>query len=105
MAQSINESSTAITQGVRVDVRCRYLEHQSQPVGRRYTFAYRVQILNASNVAIQLLSRRWIISDSNGKVKEITGAGVVGEQPIIQPGEIYSYESSAMLETSNGVMR
>jgi ApaG protein len=105
MAQSINDSSTATTHGVRVDVRCRYLDHQSQPVGRRYTFAYRIQILNESNVAVQLLSRRWIITDSNGKVKEITGAGVVGEQPMIHPGEIYTYESSAMLETSNGVMR
>lgn len=105
MAQSITESSTAITHGVRVEVRCRYHEHQSQPVGRRFTFAYRVRIRNESNVAVQLLSRRWIIADSNGKVKEVTGAGVVGEQPIIQPGEIYTYESSAMLETSNGVMK
>ena len=105
MAQSISDTSTATTHGVRVDVRCRYREHQSQPVGRRFTFAYRVRIINESNVAVQLLSRRWIITDSNGKVKEITGAGVVGEQPIIHPGEIYTYESSAILETSNGVMR
>ena len=100
MAHSISDSSTATTHGVRVDVRCRYHEHQSQPVGRRFAFAYRVRIVNESDVAVQLLSRRWIISDSNGKVKEITGAGVVGEQPIIHPGEIYTYESSAMLEAS-----
>lgn len=105
MSQSIRETSTATTHGVRVDVRCRYLETQSQPVARRYTFAYRIRIQNESNVRVQLLSRRWVITDSNGKVKEITGAGVVGEQPIIYPGETYTYESSAMLETSNGVMR
>jgi ApaG protein len=105
MAQTIGETSTATTHGVRVDVRCRYIENQSQPVGKRYVFAYRIRIMNESNVSVQLLSRRWIITDSNGKVKEITGAGVVGEQPIIHPGETYTYESSAMLETSNGVMK
>ena len=105
MTESIRETSTATTHDVRVDVRCSYLDNQSQPVARRYVFAYRIRIQNESNVRVQLLSRRWVITDSNGKVKEITGAGVVGEQPIIYPGETYTYESSAMLETSNGVMR
>lgn len=105
MAQSIRENSTAITHGVRVDVHCRYRRELSQPIGRRYAFAYRVRIHNASSASVQLLSRSWIIVDANGKTKEVIAAGVVGEQPIIHPGESYSYESNAMLPTSNGVMR
>lgn len=105
MAQHISETSTAITHGIRVDVRCRYSQSLSRPLQERYTFAYRVRIRNDSNVPVQLLSRRWVITDANGKVKEITGGGVVGEQPIIQPGESFSYESNTLLMTSNGVMR
>jgi ApaG protein len=105
MAQSIRQSSTAITSGVRVDVSCRYLASQSQPVNGRYTFSYRVRIHNTSNACIQLLSRSWVIVDANGKVKEVTGAGGLGGQPIINPGETFTYESNATLPTTNGFMR
>lgn len=105
MAQNIRENSTAITHGVRVDVRCRYLQSHSRPISRLFAFGYRVRIHNASRGAVQLLSRSWVIVDANGNVKEVMGAGVVGAQPIIHPGETFTYESSALLPTSNGVMR
>jgi ApaG protein len=104
MAQSIRESSTAITSGVRVDVACRYLAGQSQPVNRQYTFSYRVRIHNASDVSVQVLSRSWVIVDATGKVKEVTTAGG-STQPIINPGETFTFESNATLPTTNGFMR
>jgi ApaG protein len=101
----IRETSTAVTQGIRVDVRCHYLAEQSMPIAQRYAFVYTVSIRNESLVSVQLLARRWCITDSAGKRQEVTGAGVVGEQPIIHPGQSYQYTSSAVIATSNGEMR
>lgn len=105
MSQVIRESSTAVTQGIRVEVRCRYLPNESMPLARRYAFAYTVLIHNESSVSVQLLARRWRITDATGRVQEVVGAGVVGEQPIIHPGQSFQYTSSALIETSNGEMR
>lgn len=82
-----------------------FLEEQSNPDRDRYVFAYTVQVLNQGNIAAKLLSRHWIITDANGKVEEVRGAGVVGEQPYLQPGEGFQYTSGTILETAVGSMK
>jgi len=101
----IRETSTAVTHGIRIDVSSRYLPDQSRPRLARYAFAYTVRIRNEGNVSVQLLGRRWLITDAKGKVQEVQGAGVVGEQPILHPGQTFEYSSSAVIETSLGEMR
>ncbi|GIX33070.1 MAG: protein ApaG [Lysobacterales bacterium] len=88
---------------VRVD--SRYLPDQSDPRENRYVFAYTVRLLNTGRIAAQLLRRHWIIVDGNGKVQEVRGEGVVGEQPRLEPGQRYEYTSGAVLETAVGSMR
>lgn len=88
---------------VRVD--SRYLPDQSDPRENRYVFAYTVRLLNTGRIAAQLLRRHWIIVDGNGKVQEVRGEGVVGEQPRLEPGQGYQYTSGAVLETAVGSMR
>lgn len=90
---------------IQVDVQSRFVDEQSAPADNRYVFAYTVQIANVGNVPARLLSRHWIITDANGKVQEVRGDGVVGEQPWLRPGENFRYTSGAVLETSVGVMR
>jgi ApaG protein len=87
-----------------IDVATRYLDEQSEPEQDRYVFAYTVRIRNAGKVAARLLGRHWIITDANGNVREVTGEGVVGEQPWLRPGEDFSYTSGAVLETHLGTM-
>ncbi len=82
-----------------------FLEEQSNPDRDRYVFAYTVQVLNQGNIAAKLLSRHWIITDANGKVEEVRGDGVVGEQPYLRPGEGFQYTSGAILETAVGSMK
>ena len=88
-----------------VDVESRYLDEQSDPARERYVFSYTVHIRNTGGVAAQLLDRHWVITDGNGKVEEVRGEGVVGEQPHLQPGEQFRYTSGAVLETDLGTMQ
>ncbi|MBP6626280.1 MAG: Co2+/Mg2+ efflux protein ApaG [Arenimonas sp.] len=90
---------------IEVAVATRFLDDQSVPEDDRYVFAYTVRIRNIGHVPAQLLSRHWLITDANGKVQEVRGDGVVGEQPRIEPGEHYEYTSGAVLETELGTMR
>jgi len=90
---------------IEVVVATRYLDDQSVPEDDRYVFAYTIRIQNIGRVPAQLVSRHWIITDANGKVQEVQGEGVVGEQPWLQPGEHFEYTSGAVLETSLGTMR
>ena len=90
---------------IEVQVAARFLDEQSRPADNRYVFAYTIKIRNLGEITAQLLSRHWIITDGNGKVQEVTGDGVVGEQPRMRPGENYEYTSGAVLETSVGTMR
>ena len=90
---------------IEVLVATRFLDEQSRPSDNRYVFAYTITIRNLGDVTAQLLSRHWIITDGNGKVQEVTGDGVVGEQPRMRPGEDFEYTSGAVLETSVGTMR
>lgn len=82
-----------------------FLDEQSAPDTGRYVFAYTVRIHNRGNVAARLLGRRWLITDGNGKIEEVQGEGVVGEQPWLRPGEGFEYTSGAVLQTDTGVMR
>jgi len=90
---------------IDIDVATRFLEDQSAPEEDRYVFAYTIRIRNRGQVPAQLLGRHWIITDANGKVQEVNGEGVVGEQPHLRPGEDFRYTSGAVLETPLGTMR
>ncbi|MAT66382.1 MAG: Co2+/Mg2+ efflux protein ApaG [Gammaproteobacteria bacterium] len=90
---------------IEVEVQTSYIEEQSSPEDNRYVFAYTITIHNTGSVAAKLLTRHWIITDSNGKTQEVRGEGVVGEQPHLTPGERFQYTSGTMIETSVGSMR
>ncbi len=90
---------------IKVQVVTRYIDDQSEPDSDRYVFAYTITISNEGDVAAKLISRHWIITDANGKVQEVSGDGVVGEQPHLQPGEEFRYSSGAVLETPVGAMQ
>jgi ApaG protein len=98
-------TSSATTNGVLVQVQSQYLEDQSQPAARRFVFAYEITITNNGSEVVQLQSRHWIITDGLGEVEEVKGPGVVGEQPVLGPGESFRYQSGAVLPTARGTMR
>ena len=83
----------------------RFLAEQSDPEANRYVFAYTITLENIGSMAARLISRHWLITDSDGKEQEVRGLGVVGEQPLLQPGESFQYTSGCQLETPVGVMR
>lgn len=89
---------------IQVNVETTYVENQSAPEQQRYVFAYTITIRNTGAMPAKLLTRHWIITDSNGKVQEVRGDGVVGEQPHLQPGEAFKYTSGTLLETAVGSM-
>ncbi|ANB17620.1 Co2+/Mg2+ efflux protein ApaG [Dokdonella koreensis] len=89
---------------IDVTVAARFLDEQSVPAENRYVFAYTITIANNGSVPARLISRHWIITDGNGKVSEVRGEGVVGEQPWMRPGDDYSYTSGAVIETALGTM-
>ena len=88
-----------------IQVQTRFLIEQSAPESDRYVFSYTIRIANEGTVAARLVSRHWIITDANGKVEEVRGDGVVGEQPWLRPGQDFHYTSGAVLETPVGTMR
>ncbi len=91
-------------QNIHVVVASRYLEDQSLPERNRFVFAYTIHMENRGNIAARLLTRHWIITDSEGKTEEVRGQGVVGEHPHLQPGESFQYTSGAILQTPVGSM-
>lgn len=90
---------------IRVDVETNYVEEQSDPKERRFVFAYTITLRNEGPLPAKLLTRHWIITDANGKVQEVRGDGVVGEQPRLKPGQGFRYSSGTMLETPVGAMQ
>ncbi|MEW6292412.1 MAG: Co2+/Mg2+ efflux protein ApaG [Pseudomonadota bacterium] len=90
---------------IEVTVETQYLPDQSDPGEERYFFAYRIHITNVGTVAAQLVSRHWMITDAEGKVEEVRGLGVVGNQPLLQPGESFEYSSGCPLPTPVGTMK
>jgi ApaG protein len=97
--------SAAITNGVRVTVSTVYVPSQSAPTAHRYVFAYTIRIANEGVQTVQLKSRHWIITHGTGKIEEVRGPGVVGQQPVLKPGEHFEYTSGCVLETPRGTMR
>lgn len=98
-------SSQATTSGIRVEVEARYVPERSQPDEEKWFFAYRVRITNHAEETVQLVSRHWIISDANGRREEVRGPGVVGQQPVLEPGQTFEYTSFCPLGTSFGTMQ
>ena len=94
----------AQTHGVVVRVRPTYLDGQSDPTGGRWVWAYEVEIRNQRDTAIQLLTRHWVSTDALGRVEEVNGPGVVGEQPVIAPNQTHRYTSGCPLGTASGCM-
>ena len=94
-----------ITREIRVTVRPFFLEDQSSPDEMHFVWAYHVRIENQGPQTVQLRNRYWRITDSMGRIQEVRGAGVVGEQPVLRPGESFQYTSGCPLKTSTGVMR
>jgi ApaG protein len=92
------------THSVKVTVVPQYLEQQSTPADSHYVWAYHVRIENVGGDTVQLLARHWRITDSNGGTHEVVGEGVVGEQPVLGPGEKFEYTSGTPLATPSGIM-
>jgi ApaG protein len=105
IAQNPRMSKARDRHQFEVNVATRFLDDQSEPRENRFVFAYTVTIANRGEVPARLVARHWIITDANGKVQEVRGEGVVGEQPWMRPGDDFQYTSGAVLETAVGTMR
>jgi len=97
-------SYEAVTRGVRVTVRPTFLEDQSEPDENRFVWAYTIVIENRGEQTVRLRTRHWRITDSTGNTQEVKGPGVVGEQPLLHPGDSFEYTSGAPLPTPTGFM-
>ena len=97
--------SVATTRGIVVEVESSYIPDRSDPMRSRWFFAYRIRIANQGDSVVQLVSRHWIITDAHGRVEEVKGSGVVGQQPVLEPGETFEYTSFCPLSTPFGTMR
>jgi ApaG protein len=105
--QQTNHASTseAVTNSVRVEVESQYAPEHSRPFQNHWFFYYTIRITNEGDETVQLLSRHWIATDATGRTEEVRGEGVVGEQPVLAPGETFQYTSGWPLKTSTGVLR
>ncbi len=97
-------TSEAVTRSVRVRVEAKYSPERSNPKSQQWFFLYTVTIANEGDETVQLMTRHWIITDGNSGVEEVNGPGVVGEQPVLHPGESYTYTSGCRLPTPFGMM-
>jgi ApaG protein len=100
----MTEEFSKTTRGIRVTVRSFYLADQSKPDEGQFVWAYRVKIENKGHDTVQLLRRTWHITDANGRTQRVHGPGVIGQQPVIEPGESFEYTSGTPLETGSGYM-
>jgi len=91
--------------GITVQTKASFLADQSDPAKSQYVFSYTINITNTGDVSVQLVSRHWVITDADHKVQEVRGAGVVGKQPHLKPGESFEYTSGASIPTAVGTMR
>jgi ApaG protein len=96
--------SEATTRGIQVTVRSSYVPESSLPTQGRWFFSYRIRIANRGKVPVQLLNRHWVITDAHGEIEEVRGPGVIGEQPVMGPGESHEYTSFCPLGTPFGTM-
>ena len=95
---------TATTRAIQVTVRPQYLPDQSDPAKSQFVWEYKVRIENKGDVAVQLLSRHWKITDALGRQRDVEGPGVVGKTPVLRPGEVFEYTSGTPLSTASGIM-
>ena len=95
---------TCTTHNIKVTVIPTYLTEQSEPAEQHFVWAYTIKLENLSDVTVQIMSRYWHITDATGSIQEVRGPGVIGEQPVIEPGDTYQYSSGAALKTPSGVM-
>lgn len=95
---------TAVTNDIQVTVMPEYMPDRSDPDQGQYFWAYTIEIVNRGARMVQLIARHWLITDGNGHLEEVQGLGVVGEQPVLQPGESFRYTSGCPLGTSHGIM-
>lgn len=100
-----NSNESESDAGIHIQVQTRYLEQQSDPRKQSFAFAYTITIINLRDEAVKLLSRHWIITDQTGKTEEVEGQGVVGKQPVIEPGGQFQYSSGAVIKTEIGDMK
>lgn len=100
----LSQDSSATTNGITVQAQPSFVPEQSSPAQGRWFFAYKIRISNGGNDVVQLLSRHWVITDANGRVEEVKGPGVVGEKPVLKPGESFEYTSFCPLKTPFGTM-
>lgn len=96
--------STTTTDGIEVTVQSEFLPRHSEPADERFVFAYSVRIRNVGATVAQLRTRHWVITHGNGETEEVRGPGVIGEEPVLEPGESFSYASGAVLKTPVGCM-
>lgn len=96
---------SAVTRDIRVTALPDFLPDRSDPEQGRYFWAYVIEIANLGDFRVQLLARRWLIVDANGRIEEVQGPGVVGEQPVLEPGETFRYASGCPLPTPSGLMK
>lgn len=96
--------SEAITRGVQVQVESQYLESRSDPSQNRWVHIYHVTVTNQGSEAVQLVSRHWVITNAKGEEEHVQGPGVVGQQPVLRPGQVFRYTSGCPLDTSLGTM-
>ena len=104
MGDGTESTSRAVTRGIRVDVRARFIPERSSPSENEWFFAYTITIANEGTESVQLLNRHWVITDADGKVEEVRGPGVVGQQPWLAPGQSFQYTSFCPLRTPFGTM-
>jgi len=97
-------TSSAVTRGIKIEVDARFDAARSRPRDSHWFYVYTIRITNGGEETVQLLSRHWIISDADGKVEEVRGPGVVGRQPVLEPGQAFEYSSACPLGTSFGTM-
>lgn len=90
---------------IQIDVQTHYLADQSDPLRKVFAFAYTITVTNTGTVAAQLISRHWVIQDENGRIEEVNGLGVVGQQPLLRPGESFQYTSGCRLQAPSGTMQ
>ena len=102
--QLSDEGAKVTVPKIRVETQCWYLAEQSSPNEHRFAFSYTISIHNDGSEPAQLMTRHWLITDADGKVQEVHGDGVIGNQPVIKPGEHHTYSSGAIIETPVGTM-
>lgn len=94
----------SLSENILIQIKSDYIADQSDPAKNRYVFSYTITIINQGNETVQLMSRHWLIKDSNYKIEEVIGEGVIGEQPVLEPNQGFQYSSGAILETDVGTM-